>query len=313
VPFVTTRTDEPQTIPLTELGESLSALRLCEPSAVDAMCASLARNGQLTPLIVFDEGGSAEIVDGFKRLRAARRLQWTHLAVRRCDLGRVDAKIQLALLHTGRGLTELEEGWLVRSLYRDDCLAQAAIAERLGRHKTWVCRRLMLVEGLEPEVQASVRLGLVAARAAVVLAALPRGNQKEALEIVTRRGLTVRQTELLVAQLGGCQDAAARTALLAQWTSGAAAPPIPGPRPTRVIRSEADWTAADIATVHRTAARLEARLLATPLRTFGATAAELMADSLVALRPVLAALDRTIGAVTTPRCRTAPSDGESAA
>ena len=221
-------------ISVTELGEALSALRLCEPGAVDAMCASLGRNGQLTPLVAFDDAGSLEIVDGFKRLRAARRLGWPHLGVRQCDLGRIEAKVQLAILHAGRGLTELEEGWLIRSLYRDDRLSQAAIAERFGRHKSWVCRRLMLVEALESEVQACVRLGLVAPRAAVVLAALPRGNQAAALDIVARRALTVRQTELLVTQLGGCLDAAARSTLLGQWATGAAAPPRPGPRPTRV-------------------------------------------------------------------------------
>jgi hypothetical protein len=79
------------------------------------------------------------------------------------------------------------------------------------------------------------------------------------------------------------------------------------------VRCEADWTAADIATVHRVAARLEARLLATPLRTFGPSAAELLATSLEALQPVLMALSRTILAVTTPRGRVAPSDGQSAA
>jgi len=300
-------------IRVTELGETLSALRLCEPSAVDAMRASLTRHGQLAPLVVFDEGGSTEVVDGFKRLRAARRLGWTHLSVRRGDFSRIDAKVRLALLHAGSGLTELEQGWLVRSLYRDDGLSQPAIAERLGCHKTWVCRRLMLVEALEPEVQASVRLGLVAPRAAVALAALPRGNQAAALDIVTRRALTVRQTELLVAQLGGCDDAAVQSALLEQWASGAAAPAPPGPRPTRTVRSEADVTAADIATVHRVAARLQARLLATPLRTFGPTAAQLMAESLHALQPVLAALDRTIGAVTTPRGRIEPSNSPSTA
>jgi ParB/RepB/Spo0J family partition protein len=310
---VTTQTGEQRTIAIAELGEALSALRLCEPSAVDAMCASLERNGQLTPLIVFEDGASLEVADGFKRLRAARRLGWTHLEVRQCQLGRVDAKIQVALLHAGRGLTELEEGWLIRSLYRDERLSQAAIAERLGRHKSWVCRRLMLVEALESDVQASVRLGLLAPRAAAVLAALPRGNQAAALDIVTHRSLTVRQTELLVGQLGGCPDETARGLLLGQWATGAVAPPRPGPRPTRAVRCEADWVAADIATVHRVAARLEARLLATPLRTFGPTVAELLANSLEALQPVLMALGRTILTVTTPRGRVAPSDGQSAA
>ena len=69
----------------------------------------------------------------------------------------------------------------MRSLYRDDGLSQGNIAELLRRHRSWVCRRLMLVESLESELQASVRLGLLAARAAVVLAALPPG----AMQVVT--------------------------------------------------------------------------------------------------------------------------------
>lgn len=292
-------TTEQAAIAIGELGETLSALRLCEPSAVETMSESLTRNGQLTPLIVFEQDGGLEIIDGFKRLHAARRLGWPGLRVMRVETDQVAAKIRLTALHTGRGLTELEEGWVVRSLHRDDRLSQGSIAERLGRHKSWVCRRLMLVEALESEVQASVRLGLLTPRAAVVLAALPRGNQVAATQVVTRRGLTVRQTELLVCQLHECGDEQARSALLSKWASGDAVPTRPGPKLTRAMRSEADWTAADIATVHRVAARLQARLLAAPLRAFGPTAAELLANGLTALVPVLAALQRTISAVTT--------------
>lgn len=304
-------THEPHPVVIAELGETLSALRLCEPSAVEAMSASLVRYGQLTPLIVFDGGGGLEVLDGFKRLRAARRLGWSELGARHSGTDPVEAKIQLAALHMGRSLTELEEGWLVRSLYREDHLCQAAIAERLGRHKSWVCRRLLLVEALEPEVQAGVRLGLLAARAAVLLASLPRGNQPAAMGVVTRRALTVRQTELMVTELAGCDGDPARAALLAKWSSGEATAN-PGPRPTRVTRKEADWVAADIATVHQASARLEARLLASPLRVFGATAAELLASSLAALVPVLAALERTIASVTAPQNRAAPGQERSA-
>jgi hypothetical protein len=74
------------------------------------------------------------------------------------DVSSVDAKVWLLELHQGHGLTELEEGWLVRSLHRDDGLSQGAMAQRLGRHKSWVCRRLLLVEGLETAVQTVRRL-----------------------------------------------------------------------------------------------------------------------------------------------------------
>ena len=71
----------------------------------------------------------------------------------------------------------------------------------------------MLAEGLEPRLQAWVRIGLVAPRAAVRLAALPRGNQPAVCELVMQRGLTVRQTELLVSQLLDSAGAAEQEAL----------------------------------------------------------------------------------------------------
>jgi hypothetical protein len=72
----------------------------------------------------------------------------------------------------------------------------------------------------------------------------------------------------------------------------------PGPRPARAPRSDADWLSLDILRVREIAARLEARLLATPLEAFAPAAAELMRDALAALSPVLRALDSVIGAVT---------------
>jgi hypothetical protein len=56
----------------------------------------------------------------------------------------------------------------------------------------------------------------------------------------------------------------------------------------------------DILRVRELAARLEARLLSTPLETFAPAAAELLRDVLARLSPVLRALDGVIAAVTGP-------------
>ena len=110
------------------LGEHLSALRLCDSEAITAMRRSLETHGQLSALVLFSLASRLEIIDGFKRVRAARALGWTTLAAHVVDVGSVDAKLRLRELHDGRGLTELEEAWLVRSLYREDHLTQPAIA-----------------------------------------------------------------------------------------------------------------------------------------------------------------------------------------
>ena len=289
-------------VSIAELGERLGALRVREPATVEAMRRSLSTHRQLTSILVFAVEDRLELLDGFKRVHAARALGWTELVAETSGVGLVDAKVQIAAIHGGRGLTEIEEAWLVRSLYRDDGLSQPEIARRLSRHKSWVCRRLLLVEALDSTIQADVRLGLLAPRAAVALSALPRGNQPAASSVVIRRGLTVKQTELFVAQILEQPDEAARASFITRHleASPGLAPATARP-PTRAVRNEADWMAADVATMLRVAARLEARLMATPLGALGAPAASVVLDGLVALSPVLAALARTIATVTGER------------
>lgn len=285
-------------VEVTALGEQLSALRLCEAGALESMRRSLDQHGQLNALTLFAQQGRLEIIDGFKRVRAARALGWQSLVARIDVVGSAEAKLRLRALHEGRGLTELEEGWLVRSLYREERMSLPEIARSMSRHRSWVWRRLMLVESLEATVQADVRLGLVAPRAAVALSRLPRGNQPAASTVVVRRGLTVRQTELLVEEVLGLAPGVARAALLVRRLEDGIAGNPPGPRATRIARSEADWMSADILRIREVAARLEARLLSSPLATFTPTAAELLHDALVRLSPVLRALDGVIATVT---------------
>jgi len=284
-------------VQLAQLGELLAELRLCDDKALATMRRSLRRHGQLCALTVFVQDGALQILDGFKRVRAAQALGLSTLQARIDEVSGVEAKLRLMELHSARGLSELEQGWLVRSLYRDDGLTQPQIAQRMGRHKSWVWRRLMLVESLEPQVQAQVRLGLLSARAAVAVSRLPRGNQPAASAVVIRRGLTVRQTDLLVAQMLDT-DADERAAMLERRLESPSTEAIPGPRPLRAARSEADLLSADILRIHEVSARLEARLLARPPRTFTPAAAQLLHDALRRLSPVLRCLDAVIAHVT---------------
>lgn len=283
-----------QHLPLADLGERLSELRLREALALENMRRSLERHGQLEPLIAFQCQDKLEIIDGFKRVLAARALGWASLSLRVVDVDIIEAKCMLVALHDRRGITELEEGWLIRSLYREDNLSQPAIAQRLGRDKSWVWRRLMLVEGLDQAVQADVRLGLLVPRAAVAIGQLPRGNQAAAAAFAIRRGLTVRQTELFVAELGDCKDAISQAQEITRRLDCIAPTAGNVAKPKRAARNEADWISADIHTIRQTAARLEARVLAAPLETFGSQAATLLRESLVGLAPVLCALLNTI-------------------
>jgi hypothetical protein len=77
----------------------------------------------------------------------------TTLLVRLVELDEPRAKAVIyGLNQTGRRPYELEEAWLVQALVREDGLSQSAVAELLGRHKSWVCRRLALLEKLDENV-----------------------------------------------------------------------------------------------------------------------------------------------------------------
>jgi ParB/RepB/Spo0J family partition protein len=280
-------------VAIADLGERLSRLRLADASALAAMRASLQQHGQLSPVRALKQGDGVEIFDGFKRLRAARGLGLRELRAVVSGLDAAQAAVQMRELHTGRGLTALEEGWIVRTLYRDHHLSQGAIAARLRCHKSWVCRRLMLVETLDSSLQADVRLGMLAPRAAALVATLPRGNQPAAAAVVIGRGLTVRQTTLFIQELSTTPPEA-QPAVLARWRD---ARPDERRRNTPRTRSVAETLALDVQTLRRSAGRLQATLAASPLASMGGSA-DALRDSLRELQPVLSALSKTIaGAV----------------
>jgi ParB-like chromosome segregation protein Spo0J len=274
----------------------LSPLRLTSPEAQRRMEQSLMQHGQMTSVLVYlASSEQLEVVDGLKRVRAARELGLA-LRVRTLPVDRVQAKVAIAIANATTGLDEIEEAWLIRSLYRDDALSQPQIAQVFSRHKSWVSRRLMLAEHLDGAVEIDLRLGLINASCARELARLPRGNQQGAAQVVMRRGLTSRQTAQLVqATLEAPHEARAQ---LLERALASNHPPPPGRlRARSSLPLEAIST--DVAALMRIAARLQARLLERPLASFGQEAAVLLVSTLRSLGSVVDALSRTIARVVT--------------
>ena len=66
---------EPEPLALARIGERFRHLRIVDPAAERAITTSMHRFGQLTPVVVCRlEPGQFQLLDGFKRLSAARRL-----------------------------------------------------------------------------------------------------------------------------------------------------------------------------------------------------------------------------------------------
>ena len=184
-----------------EIGEHYGRYRLHVPEAERAMARSLERYGQLSPVVVCRRQERYELIDGFKRLGAVRGLaQIPRLSARLMEADERTAKAAIYGLNRAGGRTrELEEAWIIQALVREDGLSQVEVAELLGRHKSWVCRRLALIERLGPKAKDELRVGLLTPTAARQIVRLPQGNQTEVLEAIRREALSS-------AELGGVVD-----------------------------------------------------------------------------------------------------------
>jgi len=146
-----------------------------------------------------------ELLDGFKRWAAARQVGvLTSLSVRVLQVDERTAKAAiLGLNRDQRPVRELEEAWVVQGLVRDDGLTQVEAAHLLGRHKSWVCRRLALLEKLSGTVKEDLRLGLVGLSLARQLTRLPMGNQEALLALTRRETLTAPEVSSVIDLLQG--------------------------------------------------------------------------------------------------------------
>lgn len=175
-----------------ELGDHFRRYRLRVPQAVQAMALSLRHWGQCAPIVATIRQERPQVLDGFTRWEAAPQVRgMTTLLVRLIVVDDQRAKAAIyGLNQTGRRPYELEEAWLVHALVREDGLSQSEVAELLGRHKSWVCRRLALLEKLADDVRQEMEVGLLTPTAAREIARLPAGNQLEVLDLSRREALS---------------------------------------------------------------------------------------------------------------------------
>jgi len=187
---------------ISEIGQRYGAYRIVNPRADAAMVKSIREYGQISPVVCVKRKDGYELIDGFKRFRACRSLNQMRLRARTMEVsGRVCKAAMIQLNWSGRSINEMEEALILQSLHREDGLTQSEIAVLVGRDKSWVSRRISLIERLSEEVHEDIGLGLISVVTGRELAKLPRGNQKEAADVILKRRYTTREAAKLVGYL----------------------------------------------------------------------------------------------------------------
>jgi len=141
---------EIQFFALDRFDERYGCYRLPAREAEADMVSSLRQFGQLSPVVCRWQEEVPSLIDGFRRLHAARQIAGLGgLTTRLIEIDDREAKVAMYRLNlVGRRVHVLEEAWLVYALVREDGLSQLEVAQLMGRHKSWVCRRLALLEKL---------------------------------------------------------------------------------------------------------------------------------------------------------------------
>lgn len=187
------------------------ALRKRAPLAERQLLGSLVEIGQQLPIVVVSEAERFILIDGYKRVRALKRL--AHDTVR--ATGWQISEVEALLLERGlRCASEdaFDQAWLLAELRTRFGLSLEELARRFERNKSWVSRRLALIQVLPARIQQSVRAGTLAAHAAMkYLVPLARANAEAATQLteaIETLKPTVREVGALYA---GWQSGTART------------------------------------------------------------------------------------------------------
>jgi len=205
-------------IAISGIGERYSVYRIVNPRADAAMMKSIQKYGQLSPVICAKAADGYELIDGFKRLRVCRRLNKPALRAKTMEMnGRVCKAAIIQMNRSGRLISEIEEAMVLQALHREDGLMQIEIAVLLGRHKSWVSRRISMIEKLSEEILADIRLGLISVSVGRELAKLPRGNQNDAEKAIIKHRFSIREVEKLISHMLSRPRWEYQTILSAPW------------------------------------------------------------------------------------------------
>lgn len=187
-------------IELHELELRYAAIRIRDAARAARMRASLAANGQQSPVCVIAASASDAprfvLIDGYLRVNAARALAYDVVTAVLLPLSESDALIMAHRLDEVGRRSALEDGWLLDELVTRHHLTQDELGKRLSRSRSWVSRRLALVCLLPECAQHAVREGVVPAQAAMkYLVPLSRDKRAACERIVIALGAAPAVTE----------------------------------------------------------------------------------------------------------------------
>lgn len=197
-----------QEVPLSEFDLSLASVRIINPARILQVEKSMRIHGQLQPVIARVDQNKYQLIDGFKRFYCSENLLIETLQCRILDIDLPGAKVLLLSYNRPhRSMEAWEEALVLQDLQQIHSLDQRSLAELIGYSRSWVSRRLSLIEKIDKKVSSQIMMGVLTSSQARALIQLPRGNQSAVAGAIINFNLTSRQSETLVEAFLKAKDA----------------------------------------------------------------------------------------------------------
>jgi ParB/RepB/Spo0J family partition protein len=184
---------------LSEFDLSLSGMRIMNMTRILQVEKSMRIHGQLQPVVARVQEGNYQIIDGFKRVYAAEDLMMKSLQCHVLDIDLTQAKVLLLSYNrTHQSMEAWEEAMVLQDLRKTHSLDQSSLAQMTGYSRSWVSRRLALIDKMDEGISSDIMMGVLTSSHARALAKLPRGNQGEVARVIVSYRLSSRQSDTLV-------------------------------------------------------------------------------------------------------------------
>jgi ParB/RepB/Spo0J family partition protein len=187
-------------VPLQDLQEPSWVLRPLDEKTVSELARSIENIGLLQPIVVRPYQGGYEVVFGYHRLEAFRRLSKSvvpALVRSFSDEETFLARVSENILRNAN-VNPVEEAEGYRLLLRRGWTIND-IGRRIGKCDSYVCERLAMLERLDRKVLSGIAKGNISPSHAELLSRVrDLGKQRELSELIKRKHVSVRTLEDLV-------------------------------------------------------------------------------------------------------------------
>ena len=191
--------DQIKEIDIYDFDLSLSAMRITNMSRIKEVEKSMRIHGQLQPVVARVHENGYQLIDGFKRVYACEALVMDRVQCRLLDVDQEQAKVlMLSYNWSTQSMEAYEEALVLHDLMSTHAVNQRDLARQIGRSRSWVSRRLSLIERLDEEIGTEIRMGNLSSSHGRSLLRLPRGNQIDVARVITTWHLSSRETDTLV-------------------------------------------------------------------------------------------------------------------